>query len=164
MKPDRTTPRVIALFKEHWPGGFLPVKMIVNELGREGPRVSQRTVESSLAKSVNLGQLRVVKSDIDGGAVYSLTSYAESHPALVKSLQQTPLRTLQRQNAEFDSKAVRRWIRSDGLKGAHDLRPEHKCVPCGNVPHRNPEFPDMAERKRREATGMKLSGSRSPMP
>jgi hypothetical protein len=162
MRPDRTTLRVLALFQERWQGGFIPVKMIVKEVRERGPPVSQRAVETALAKAVRLGHLAVVKGT-DDGAVYGLAAYASANPVIVRSIQQTPLRMLQRQGPEFDSKAVRRWIHADGLRGMHDYRPGHKCVPCGNVPHKNSEFPDVAERRRREATGMKLAGRRSPV-
>ncbi len=136
MRPDRSTPRVVALFQQRWPGGLLPEKLILKEVRKDGAPMSERAVEYALAKAVSRGHLRIVKS-ADGGALYGLASYVEANAALVNSVQRAPLRTLQRQNVDFDSKAVRRWIRSDGLNGAHDLRPRHKCIPCGNVPHRD---------------------------
>jgi hypothetical protein len=93
--------------------------------------MSERSLEYALAKAVSRRDLEVVKGT-DGGALYCLTSYAEAYPAFIDSVRQMPLRTLERQNATFDSKAVRRWIHADGLRGAHDYRPGHKCIPCGN--------------------------------
>jgi hypothetical protein len=134
--------------------------MIVREVCDRGPQVSQRSVETALARAVGLGQLTVVKGT-DDGAVYGLASYAKANPGVVASIRQTHLRMLQRQDAGFESKAVRRWIHSGGLRGVHGHRQGHKCIPCGNVPHRNPDFPDVGEKRRREASGMKLVGGGS---
>jgi hypothetical protein len=134
--------------------------MIVREVCERGPQVSQRSVETALHRAVGLGQLTVVKGT-DDGAVYGLASYAKANPGVVASIRRTPLRMLQRQDTGVESKAVRRWIHSDGLRGMHDYRQGHKCIPCGNVSHRNPDFPDIAEKRRREATGMKLAGGGS---
>jgi hypothetical protein len=155
MRPDRTTPRVLALFQERWQGGFIPVKMIVKEVRERGPPVSRRSVETALAKAVRLGHLRVAKGT-DDGAAYGLASYASANPSVVRLIERTPLRMLQRQIPGVESKAMRRWIHADGLKGMHDYRPGHKCIPCGNRPHRNPDFPDIADRRNRETTGMRL--------
>src|SRR5208282_3134586 len=113
MKPDRTTPRVLALFQERWQGGFIPVKMIVKEVRERGPPVSQRSVETALARALRRGHLSVVKGT-DDGAVYGLASYASANPAVVRMIERTPLRMLQRQVLGVESKAVRRWIHADG--------------------------------------------------
>jgi hypothetical protein len=119
--------------------------MITKELGKLGPPVTQRTVESSLTKAVPQGDLRVVKSE-DDGALYVLASYADAHPAQVEAVRNIPFRMLQRQDPNVESKAVRRWRRADGLKGMHDLRPGHKCLPCGNVPHCAPDISSIGAR------------------
>lgn len=141
---------------------MLPVSMLLKELNERGPRMGRRTLEYALAKAVRAGHLRVVKGT-DDGALYVLASYADANPKAVEWARRHPIRMLQRQGPDFNSKAVRRWIHADGLKGTHDLRAGHKCIPCGNVPHRNPEFPDIAERRKREATGMKLVRGGSPV-
>jgi hypothetical protein len=153
-------PRVVALFPERWPGGFLPVDLILEELWERGPPISERALRYALAKAVRLGHLTVVKGT-DRGAVYGLASYAEANSGLVNRIRREPLRMLQRQDPSVESKAVRRWIRADGLRGMHDLRPGHKCIPCGNLPHRDPIDPIAAERNRWESTGMKLARHRS---
>lgn len=137
MRPDLTTPRVVALFKEKWSAGFFPKRMILKEVEKSGPPVSERSLEYALAKAVGQGDLKVVRSH-DRGALYSLASHYDASAMIVKSLERAPLRSLQWQDPIANARAVRRWQDRIARKGGHDLRPGHKCIACGYVPHFDP--------------------------
>src|SRR5258708_21300963 len=102
MKPGRTRPRVVAVFAHRWPGGLLPVKMVVQEVNRADPPVSRRAVEYALSRAVDRGLLKIIKG-ADGGALYGLAS-CELNPAALDCIRSDPLRTLQRLGGDGDTK------------------------------------------------------------
>lgn len=130
MRPDRTTPRIVALFRERWPGGLLPKSLILREVRERGPPISERGFEYALARAVDQRHLRIVKSR-DGGALYCLASYGDANPAVLESLRTAPLRSLQWKDERLQARAVRRYLDAGARKGGHDYRPGHKCVTCG---------------------------------
>jgi len=108
-------------------------------VNQPSPPLSERAFEYALAKAVRRGDLKIVKSS-DGGALYGLASYIDANPTLVNSLQRAPLRSLQWQGKERHARAVRRWQDLAARSGTHDLRPGHKCIACGYVVHRGPDW------------------------
>jgi len=137
MRTNRSTPQVVALFRERWSGGCLPRELIAAELERNGTPLPIRTMDYALAKAVRQGELAKITS-YDGGALYCLGSYSRANPRLVKSLEREPWRCLNSKDKTRAARALRRWQGRMAQDGAHDLRPNHKCIACGYQPHRDP--------------------------
>jgi hypothetical protein len=143
MRPDRTTPRLVALFRDQWPGMLAPKRLILEKLNEreDQPTIPGRTFEHALAKAVDQGDLFVVKS-FDGGALYCLGSYARASPVfptLAASIKEAPFRSLQSSDEVRQDRALRRMRLSDARSGAHDYRYDPKmgrwynCIACGFV-------------------------------
>ena len=132
MRPDRSTPQVIALFRGRWSGACLPREIIIGQLG-----IPVRTADRALARAVRWGEVAKI-TGYDGGALYCLGSYARANPDLVKSLEKEPWRSLNSKDKTRAARVLRRWQGRMAQAGAHDLRPKHNCIACGYQPHRGP--------------------------
>ena len=137
MRPNRSSPMLVALFRERWPGGGLPREMIASELKRRGTTLSLRMMDYALAEAVRQGELAKITS-YDDGALYFLGSYARANSGLVERLEREPWRSLNSKDKTLAARALRRWQGRMAQAGAHDLRPNHKCIACGYKPHRDP--------------------------
>ena len=86
---------------------------------------------------VRQGELAKITS-YDDGALYFLGSYARANSGLVERLEREPWRSLNSKDKTRAARALRRWQGRMAQAGAHDLRPNHKCIACGYKPHRDP--------------------------
>lgn len=159
MKPDRSTPRLLALFETDYRGGFFPRRMILERLQADGGQISKRTLEYALAKAVRAGILTVEKSG-DGGALYALAAHAARNSQLAKSLQSEPLRSLQSKNEVRFVKALARSRKLAFRGGAHDANPGHRCPACGSKPCKGVTWGDGTAQSLAEATRLTQYGSR----
>ncbi len=138
MRPNRSTAVVVELFQKWWQGGCLPREAICEELRRHGTPLPLRTMDYALAQAIRRRDLARITS-YDGGALYCLRAFADDSPGLVAMIRQEPHRSMNSKDKARRERAIQRMQSDSARRGAHDLRPGHKCVPCGYRPHRNPD-------------------------
>lgn len=95
-------------------------------------------MDYALAQAVRQGELAKITS-YDGGALYCLGSYARANPEIIRHLTNEPWRSMNSTDKARANRVVQRWQGRSARRGAHDLRPGHKCIECGYRPHHNPE-------------------------